>query len=172
MPLKVTCADCKHILYKGDILKSPEDIKKKFDGNCPNCNRKLVFNIKRLRIYPYKENDTQKRKALTEKEEKGKHNIYFNLLNNLSAVLFDDIKEMTKLSDKELEEMLEKLKVFPFVEFYKKEGTEYIGLTTHGYTLVGMLFKEYGEQDLLDKYTTLPENYQQLLKQLYKGKFE
>jgi len=52
MPQKVTCVECEHTLYKGNILKSPQDIIKKYDGNCPKCNRKLKANLKGLRIYP------------------------------------------------------------------------------------------------------------------------
>ena len=39
MPLKVTCSKCDHELYEGDILKSPEDIIRKYDGRCPECKR-------------------------------------------------------------------------------------------------------------------------------------
>lgn len=52
MPQKVTCAECNHILYEGDTLKSPQDIIKKYDGNCPKCDRKLGFNVNAVRIYP------------------------------------------------------------------------------------------------------------------------
>jgi len=35
------CSECNHILYKGDILKTPQDIIRKFEGNCPNCGKEL-----------------------------------------------------------------------------------------------------------------------------------
>lgn len=43
MPQKVTCSECNYLLYEGEILKSPQDIIKKFDGRCPKCNKKLGF---------------------------------------------------------------------------------------------------------------------------------
>jgi len=55
MPQRVTCAECNHLLYEGDILKSPQDIIKKFDGRCPKCNRKLVFASAGISISPYTE---------------------------------------------------------------------------------------------------------------------
>jgi hypothetical protein len=57
LPLKVTCAECNHMLYEGDILKSPQDIIKKFDGLCPRCNRKLSFEANAISISPYNENN-------------------------------------------------------------------------------------------------------------------
>jgi DNA-directed RNA polymerase subunit RPC12/RpoP len=53
MPQKVTCAECNHLLYEGDILKSPQDIIKKLDGRCPKCNRKLVFATGGVSISPF-----------------------------------------------------------------------------------------------------------------------
>jgi len=53
LPQKVTCSECNHVLYEGDILKSPQDIIKKHEGQCPNCNRKLGFNTSSVSIYPY-----------------------------------------------------------------------------------------------------------------------
>ena len=55
MPQKVTCAECNHLLYESNILKSPQDIIKLFDGRCPECNRELSFEGKAIRIYPYDE---------------------------------------------------------------------------------------------------------------------
>ena len=54
---RVVCSECSNILYEGDILKSPQDIVKKFDGRCPNCGRKLSFSTKNLSIYPFEEKD-------------------------------------------------------------------------------------------------------------------
>ena len=55
MPQRVTCSECSHLLYEGDILKSPQDIVKKYDGRCPNCGKKLDFSTKGLSIYPCEE---------------------------------------------------------------------------------------------------------------------
>ena len=55
MPQKVTCAECNHLLYEGNILKGPQDIIKKFDGRCPECKRELSFDAKVISIYPYDE---------------------------------------------------------------------------------------------------------------------
>ena len=55
MPQMVTCAECNHMLYENNILKSPQDIIKKFDGRCPECNRKLSFEAKAISIGPYNE---------------------------------------------------------------------------------------------------------------------
>ncbi|MGD2200045.1 MAG: hypothetical protein PVJ38_00260 [Candidatus Bathyarchaeota archaeon] len=57
MPQRVTCAECNHLLYEGDILKSPQDIIKKYDGRCPECNRELNFDSTGVSISPYTEND-------------------------------------------------------------------------------------------------------------------
>ena len=46
------CSECSYLLYEGDILKSPQDIIKKFDGRCPKCNRKLNFSIDSVTIAP------------------------------------------------------------------------------------------------------------------------
>jgi len=43
IPQGIVCSECGHCLYKGEILKSPQDIIKKYDGRCPNCNKKLDF---------------------------------------------------------------------------------------------------------------------------------
>ncbi len=48
MQQKVTCAECNYMLHEGNILKSPQDIVKKFDGRCPECNRKLSFEGKTI----------------------------------------------------------------------------------------------------------------------------
>lgn len=55
MPQKVTCSECDCLLYEGDILKSPQDIIKKFDGRCPKCNKKLGFSMGGVVIEPHEE---------------------------------------------------------------------------------------------------------------------
>jgi len=55
LPQRVTCSECNNVLYEGDILKSPQDIIKKYDGKCPKCNRKLNFSTGGVTIYSGKE---------------------------------------------------------------------------------------------------------------------
>jgi len=55
LPQTVTCAECNHLLYESNILKGPQDIIKKFDSRCPECNRKLSFDAKAISLYPYDE---------------------------------------------------------------------------------------------------------------------
>lgn len=43
MPQKIICSECSYRLYEGDILRSPQDIIKKYGGRCPRCNKKLSF---------------------------------------------------------------------------------------------------------------------------------
>ncbi len=52
MPQKITCSECDYTLYEGDILKSPLDIVKKFDGKCPNCGKPLGFTTDGVVISP------------------------------------------------------------------------------------------------------------------------
>jgi transcription initiation factor IIE alpha subunit len=52
MPQKITCSECGQVLYEGDILKSPQDIIKKYDGKCPKCGRKLDYSTNSVAIYP------------------------------------------------------------------------------------------------------------------------
>jgi len=57
MPQKVMCSECAHVLYEGDILRSPQDIAKRLGGRCPSCGKILKFSFKSLSIYPYEEKD-------------------------------------------------------------------------------------------------------------------
>ena len=43
MPQLMLCSECKEVLYEGDLLKSPQDIIKKFEGKCPVCSKDLAF---------------------------------------------------------------------------------------------------------------------------------
>ena len=43
MPQRMLCSKCKEVLYEGDLLKSPQDIIKKFEGKCPKCSKDLAF---------------------------------------------------------------------------------------------------------------------------------
>lgn len=40
-PQRVICQGCSHVLYDGPELKPPDEILQKFEGKCPNCNKKL-----------------------------------------------------------------------------------------------------------------------------------
>jgi hypothetical protein len=53
----VTCSECSYLLYEGDILKSPQDIMKKYDGKCPSCNKKLSFSPDSVTITPCEEDE-------------------------------------------------------------------------------------------------------------------
>ncbi len=52
MPQVVICKGCKYIIYKGVELKSAEEIIQTVGGKCPNCGRKLSFNIDDIEISP------------------------------------------------------------------------------------------------------------------------
>jgi phage FluMu protein Com len=56
LPQKIFCAECNSILYEGEVLKSPNDIIKKFDGKCPKCDKKLDFTVDGINISPCEEN--------------------------------------------------------------------------------------------------------------------
>ena len=43
MPQKILCKECNEVLYVGDLLKSPLDVIKKFEGKCPKCGKYLAF---------------------------------------------------------------------------------------------------------------------------------
>ncbi len=61
MPQKVICSECAHVLYEGNIeiniLRSPKDIAKKYDGRCPSCRKILKFSFESVSIYPYEGKD-------------------------------------------------------------------------------------------------------------------
>ena len=52
MPQKIQCSTCKEVLYEGELLKSPQDIIKKFDGKCPKCKKALKFNSDGVNVTP------------------------------------------------------------------------------------------------------------------------
>jgi len=37
VPQRILCSECGEVLCEGDLLKSPQDVIKKFEGKCPNC---------------------------------------------------------------------------------------------------------------------------------------
>jgi len=55
MPQKVVCSGCRYLLYEGEILKSPQDIIKKYGGRCPHCDKELRFSSSTVEITPYDE---------------------------------------------------------------------------------------------------------------------
>lgn len=53
MPQNIVCSECGYQLYEGDILKSPQDIMKKYGGRCPRCNKKLSFSPSGVKVVPF-----------------------------------------------------------------------------------------------------------------------
>jgi len=43
LPQRILCKGCNEVLYVGDLLKSPLDVIKKFEGKCPKCGKDLAF---------------------------------------------------------------------------------------------------------------------------------
>jgi len=52
MPQKIVCSECGAVLYEGELLKSPQDIVKKFEGKCPGCGKELVFTTEGVTVSP------------------------------------------------------------------------------------------------------------------------
>lgn len=52
MPQKIICATCKEVLYEGELLKSPQDVIKKFEGRCPKCKKDLKFKTESVDVHP------------------------------------------------------------------------------------------------------------------------
>ena len=50
MPQEIICSGCGYVLYEGEILRSPQDIIKKYEGKCPNCGKSLVIDIVNITI--------------------------------------------------------------------------------------------------------------------------
>jgi len=44
MPQRVLCQKCGFVLYEGIELTPPDEIVQRFNGKCPNCGKKLLFN--------------------------------------------------------------------------------------------------------------------------------
>jgi len=57
MPQRIICSECDYSLYEGDILKSPQDIMKKYGGRCPSCNKKLSFSPSGVTITSFEEKE-------------------------------------------------------------------------------------------------------------------
>ncbi len=54
MPEKVICKNCGEILYEGDLLRSPQDVIKKYEGKCPKCSKELGFEGESVQVKPCK----------------------------------------------------------------------------------------------------------------------
>jgi len=52
MPQRILCKNCDEVLYEGDLLKSPQDVIKKFDGKCPKCGKDLSFEPDAVSVKP------------------------------------------------------------------------------------------------------------------------
>jgi len=52
MPQKILCKECNETLYEGDLLKSPQDVIKKFEGKCPSCGKDLTFETDAVSVKP------------------------------------------------------------------------------------------------------------------------
>jgi phage FluMu protein Com len=52
MPQKIICKECGEVLYEGELLKSPQDVIKKFEGRCPNCGKDLNFATDAVKVQP------------------------------------------------------------------------------------------------------------------------
>jgi len=54
VPQRVICKECGEILYEGDLLRSPLDVIKKFEGKCPKCGKDLGFEGESVEVRPCK----------------------------------------------------------------------------------------------------------------------
>ena len=52
MPQRILCSKCGEVLYEGDLLKSPQDVIKKFEGKCPSCGKELCFETDGVKVKP------------------------------------------------------------------------------------------------------------------------
>ena len=50
MPQEIICSECGYVLYKGEILKSPQDIIRKYEGTCPKCGKEFNFDDLKIEI--------------------------------------------------------------------------------------------------------------------------
>jgi RNase P subunit RPR2 len=50
LPQKIICSACKEVLYEGELLKSPQDVIKKFESKCPKCKKELKFKMEYVDI--------------------------------------------------------------------------------------------------------------------------
>ncbi len=52
VPQRILCSKCGEVLYEGDLLKSPQDVIKKYEGKCPNCGKELCFGTDGVKVKP------------------------------------------------------------------------------------------------------------------------
>jgi hypothetical protein len=52
LPQKIVCKSCKEVLYEGELLKSPQDVIKKYEGKCPKCKKELKFSTEGVEVHP------------------------------------------------------------------------------------------------------------------------
>ena len=52
VPQKVICRKCGEVLYEGELLKSPQDVIKKYEGKCPQCGKELGFEGESVHVKP------------------------------------------------------------------------------------------------------------------------
>jgi len=46
----IVCGKCGSILYSGSDLKPPEEVIQQYNGRCPSCGKKLVFDPEKVEI--------------------------------------------------------------------------------------------------------------------------
>lgn len=52
MPQKILCGSCGVTLYDGLELESPLEIIQRYNGLCPQCKKRLAFDVEAIRIVP------------------------------------------------------------------------------------------------------------------------
>ncbi len=52
MPQQVKCNKCGTLLYRGEELKSPEEILQTYNGKCPKCGRRLSLMPQNVEVKP------------------------------------------------------------------------------------------------------------------------
>ncbi len=60
LPQQVNCYDCGAILYKGEDLKSPEEILQIHEGKCPKCGKRLSLMPQGIDVKPVKDRPVEK----------------------------------------------------------------------------------------------------------------
>jgi len=50
MPQKIICEGCDAVLLDDSKLRPPGEIIKEFDGKCPSCGKKLIFNPDKIEM--------------------------------------------------------------------------------------------------------------------------
>jgi len=53
LPQKIVCSGCNEVLYEGELLKSPQDVIKKYEGHCPKCKKEMKFSTDGVVVTPY-----------------------------------------------------------------------------------------------------------------------